>query len=323
MRRFRLTMNPVRRWDNAAMIIESHAHVWSFPVLEDLADKIQSTEDLVAFRTRYPELYKRTLTEPPIDNSDALIELMDRHGIDKAIVQARPGKITNEQVAASVRRHPGRLYGLLRLGQDQTAAYEFAKDPTSVRTAAVAQITHCIERLGMKGMGEIRVRSLTRQLDPELIAEDLKHIMDALEQFGAPVQIPTAWSQFPGGLIYGNPIWVDEVAGRHPGVPIILTKMGRGIQYYFDTSMAVAMRNTNVYFDIVGTTAEHLRKALDALGSKRILFGTDWSATKRWITKPADVYTSRFRVLDGARLSAEEREDILWRNAARIFRLGI
>ncbi len=303
------------------MIIDSHVHVWSYPVLEDLGEKIRTTEDLISFRTRYPELYQRTLMETPVDNSDILIEQMDAHGVDKAIVQARPGRVTNEQVAQSVRRHPGRLYGLFRIGHDQTAAYDFVEDPTTVRDAAPAEIDYCIQQLGMKGMGEIRARSFTRQLDPELIAADLKPIMDTLGKYGAPIQIPTAWSQFPGGLVYGNPIWVDEIAGRHPNTTIILTKMGRGIQYYFDTSMAVAMRNSNVCFDVVGTTSDHLRKALDSLGSKRIMFGTDWSATWRWISRPTDLYTLRLRVLEGAKLTDEEREDILWRNAVRHYRL--
>ena len=32
-----------------------------------------------------------------------------------------------------------------------------------------------------------------------------------------------------GGLFPGDPLWADEVALRHPTVPIILTKMGRSI----------------------------------------------------------------------------------------------
>ena len=141
------------------MFIDSHVHVWSYPALEDLDDKIKSTEDLITFRTRYPDLYDRTLTEDPIDNSDRLIEHMDRNGVDKAIVQARPGAVTNDQVAQSVRRHPDRLYGLLRIGHDQEAAYEYVDDPEPIRNAAPAHIEYCLDELGMKGMwGNLRPR---------------------------------------------------------------------------------------------------------------------------------------------------------------------
>jgi predicted TIM-barrel fold metal-dependent hydrolase len=302
------------------MIIDTHIHVWGYPVFEEHADKIKTAEDLMLFRTRYPELYARRLTEKPVDNSDTLVRQMDRHGIGIGIVQATPGEVTNDQVAQSVARHPNRLVGLARIGQDQISG-DYLEDPSPVRRGAPEQIRYCIEELGMRGLGEIFPRALTREIHPELIAADFKPIMDVLSQFEVPIQFPTAWAQFPGGLYYGNPIWVDEIAGRYRSVPIILTKMGRGMQYYFDASMVVAMRNQNVYFDVPGTTAAHLRRALDTIGSKRILFGTDWSGTWRLVTKPADIYAKTFSVLDEANLTSDERDDILWRNAARLFRL--
>ena len=303
------------------MIIDSHVHIWGYPVLNEVGDKIRTTEDLIGFRTRYPDLYDRTLTEDPIDNSDALIAHMDEAGIDRALIQARPGSVTNDQVAISVRRHPDRLYGLMRIGHDQEAAYEYVEDPAPIRAAAAAEIDHCIGDLGMKGLGEIFVRALTAEVDPEAIGRDLAPMMDAVRKHGVPVQFPTAWTQFPGGLFYGNPIWADEVACRYPDVPIILTKMGRGMVTYFEPCMAVAMRNANVYFDVVGTTPEHLRQALNAIGSERILFGTDWSATWRFVREPMDLYALRLKVLDDARVTEEERENILWRNAVRLFKL--
>ncbi len=304
------------------MIIDSHVHVWSYPALFDLEDKIRTTEDLITFRTKYPDLYDRTLHEDPVDNSDQLIAHMDEQGIDKALVQARPGAVTNDQVAESVRRHPDRLYGLMRIGHDQEAAYDYLADPAPVSIGAPDQVAHGIEDLGMKGLGEIFIRALTAEIDPERIARDLEPMMEAVDHYGVPVQFPTAWTQFPGGLFYGNPIWADEVACRHPEVPIILTKMGRGLVTYFEPCLVVAMRNANVYFDVVGTCAEHLRTALDTIGSKRILFGSDWSATWRYVREPAELYTMRLKVLDDAQLTDEEREDILWRNTQRLFKLG-
>jgi predicted TIM-barrel fold metal-dependent hydrolase len=303
------------------MIIDSHIHVWSYPALAEARDHIKTTRDLISFRTRCPELYDRTLHEDPIDNSDLLIADMDEFGIDLALVQARPGAVTNDQVAESVRRHPDRLFGLMRIGHDQEAAYEYLEDPGPVREAAGDQVKHCIEDLGMKGLGEIFIRALTAEVDPEKIGKDLVPMMDAVQKYKVPVQFPTAWTQFPGGLFYGNPIWADEVACRYPDVPIILTKMGRSLITYYEACLTVAMRNENVYFDVVGTNAEHLRHALDNIGSERILFGSDWSATWSCVRDPAPLYTMRLKVLDDANCTEEERENILWRNTARLFKL--
>jgi predicted TIM-barrel fold metal-dependent hydrolase len=71
----------------------------------------------------------------------------------------------------------------------------------------------------------------------------------------------------------------------------------------------------------VGTTPEHLRQAADVIGSHRIMFGTDWSTTWAWVRKPADLYTMRLRTIDEAGLSDEERADVLWRTACRLFLL--
>jgi len=302
------------------MIIDTHTHVWSFPSFRDLGPYIKTASDLIAFRTRYPELYNCSLTEPPIDNSDDLIVDMERNNVALALVQARPGYVTNDQVAQSVARHPDRLVGLARVGHDQEAA-GYHDDPGPTREWASGEIERCLTSLKMKGVGEIFIRALTKEIHPEYIARDLEGLMNVVARHRVPIQFPTAWTQFPGGLFYGDPLWVDEVACRHPNAPIILTKMGRSIGRYFDSSMTVAMRNVNVYLDVVGTTPEHLRFAIDKIGAHRILFGTDWSATWRWVTVPDSLHQQRFKVLNDANLSAEERQMILCDNAVKLFKL--
>jgi predicted TIM-barrel fold metal-dependent hydrolase len=260
------------------MIIDTHIHVYSFPSFRDLSKHIRTMEDAIAFRTRYPELYQCNNTEEPVDNTDDLVADMDRNGVDFALVQARAGFVSNDLVAAAAKRHPKRMVALARVGHEQEAA-GYHDDPGPTREAAPAELDRALGTLGMKGVGEVFVRALTDHTNPEKIAKDLAGIMRVAEKHQVPVQFPTAWSQFPGGLFYGDPLWVDEVAARHPSVPIILTKMGRSITRYFDSAMTVAMRNVNVYFDVVGTNPQHLRFAIDKLGADRILFGTDWSAT--------------------------------------------
>ena len=51
------------------------------------------------------------------------------------------------------------------------------------------------------------------------------------------------------------------------------------------------------------------------------MFGTDWSATWRWVREPQPVQRLRLKVLDDANLTEAEREQILWKTAAQVFRL--
>ena len=302
------------------MIIDTHVHIFSYPSFRDLSRQIRTMEDAIAFRTRYPDLYNCNLTEAPIDSTDDLIADMDRNGVDFALVQARAGHVSNDLVAQAAKRHPTRMVALARVGHDQEAA-GYHDDPGPSREKAPVELERAITELGMYGVGEIFVRSLTNRVHPEKIAEDLSGIMRVVEKHQVPIQFPTAWSQFPGGLFYGDPVWADEVAGRHPNVPVILTKMGRSISRYFDTVMSVAMRNVNVYLDVVGTNPQHLRFAIDKLGPDRIMFGTDWSTTWRWLSVPGTLHQIRMKVLDEAKLTHAEKEQILWKNAARLFKL--
>ena len=302
------------------MIIDTHVHIFSYPSFRDLSKQIRTMEDAIAFRTRYPDLYNCNLTEKPIDSTDELIADMDQNGVDFALVQARAGYVSNDMVAQAAKRHPARMAPLARVGHDQEAA-GYDEDPGPTREKAPAELDRALSKLGMHGIGEMFVRSLTNSVNPEKIAKDLSGIMRVAEKHRVAIQFPTAWSQFPGGLFYGDPVWADEVAGRHPTVPVILTKMGRSITRYFDTVMSVAMRNTNVYLDVVGTNPQHLRFAVDKLGPERIMFGTDWSTTWRWLSVPATLHQIRMKVLDDAKLTPAEREQILWKNAARLFKL--
>jgi predicted TIM-barrel fold metal-dependent hydrolase len=301
-------------------IVDSHVHLLSFPSLENLEDKIRTSDDVIRFRTAYPELYYAARSEEAIDNAHHLIEAMDRNGVGQALVSPTSGNTTNDQLAAAVRKHPGRLFGLARIGHKEEAL-GFPDDPTPLCEQAPRQLEYCLDVLGMKGLGEAAMRALTRATHPEDIAQDLAPILRTLAKYRAPWQIPTAWTQFPGGLYYGDPLFVDEIAQRYPEVPIILTKMGRSIQHLFDNALMVALRNENVYFDTVGTTSAHLRIAVERIGAHRIMFGTDWAATWRWVRHPADLHTLRLRVVEDAKLSTADREQVLWKTASTLFDL--
>lgn len=303
-------------------IIDTHAHILGFPAFDDLEDEIRTPRDVLQFRRRFPDLFRAGRSQPAYDNSHHLLERMDRYGVTHAVVQPTSGNVTNDLVAEAVRAHPDRFVGLCGVGKVQRAL-GYADDPAESRAEAAREAERCLTELGLVGVGEVSVRAITREQHPERIAADFAPLMAVLARFAAPIQLPTAWTQYAGGLMYGDPLWVDELAARNPAVPIVLTKMGRSIQHLFDNALVVALRNDNVYFDTVGTTPAHLRRAVDELGSDRIMFGTDWSATWRWVREPGDVHQMRLATIDEAGLTAAEREDVLWRTAAKVFRIDV
>jgi predicted TIM-barrel fold metal-dependent hydrolase len=85
---------------------------------------------------------------------------------------------------------------------------------------------------------------------------------------------------------FSNPIDLHAVALRYPDVPIIVPHFGAG---YFREALMLADLCPNVYLDTSSSNhwmkyqGEHLdlrqvfRRALDVVGPKRLLFGTDSS----------------------------------------------
>jgi predicted TIM-barrel fold metal-dependent hydrolase len=279
------------------MIIDSHVHVGTFPSVESAgSDSLLSTvPDVVAFRTRHRERFERFAHEQPIDNGETLIGEMDKFGIERAVVQSRPG-VSNDLVAAIAARYPERLIPIAVPTPWPTPIDDPREKHNMMSLDAVAdELERCIADLGMIGVGEVFLRRLTRKLHPEDIADDLAPLMRVVARHEASIQIPTAWTQFPGGLYYGDPIWVDEVASRYPSARIVLTKMGRGIDYLFENCLTVAMRNENVYLEISGSSSNHLKRGLQVIGPSRLLFGTDWSSVWRFVRNPMPVVLKAIR----------------------------
>ena len=302
---------------NGAQVVDAHVHIGSFSVVENLQDVIETKEDLFGFRTKYAEMWNRQFSDTPYDNTSNLIAAMDRYGVDRSVVMARPGA-SDSFVVEMASAYPDRLKPAIRLISEQELN-GYVLDPASIRERAPEVIRHFVDEHNICAVSEVFIRGLTTEVHPERIADDFDPIMSTLSEVGIPISFPTAWSQWKGGLHYGDPLWVDEVAGRHPDVPIVLCKMGRGFVGLFENALMVAVRNANVYFDLVQTTSEHLRRAVDAIGADRILFGTDWDVLSSYVSRPYDVHEWALSIIEGAGLTAEEQEQILGLNAMRIF----
>ena len=302
---------------NGAQVVDAHVHIGSFSVVENLQGVIETKEDLFGFRTKYADMWNRQFSDTPYDNTPNLIAAMDKYGVDRAVVMARPGA-SDSFVVEMASAYPDRLKPAIRLISEQELN-GYVLDPASIRERAPEVIRHFVDEHNICAVSEVFIRGLTTEVHPERIADDFDPIMSTLSEVGIPISFPTAWSQWKGGLHYGDPLWVDEVAGRHPDVPIVLCKMGRGFVGLFENALMVAVRNANVYFDLVQTTSEHLRRAVDAIGADRILFGTDWDVLSSYVSRPYDVHEWALSIIEGAGLTSEEEALILGLNSMRIF----
>ena len=97
---------------------------------------------------------------------------------------------------------------------------------------------------------------------------------------------------------------------RFPDMPVILAHAG--ITQY-DLAIQYARQHEQVYLEISGQPAQHIRQMLDALGAQRLLFGSDWPFWNQRHALQA--------VRDAADGDAAIEQAIFFTNAARLLNL--
>jgi uncharacterized protein len=117
-----------------------------------------------------------------------------------------------------------------------------------------------------------------------------------------------------------HPLLLDEVAVAFPDVTFLLCHLGNP---WFTDAMEVVYKNENVVADISGLTLGAFTERLERLVLTRLdevlayvndpdklLFGSDW---------PLSDIASALSLVHKLDATPEEREGLLWRNAARLF----
>jgi len=106
---------------------------------------------------------------------------------------------------------------------------------------------------------------------------------------------------------------IARLAERHPGLSVILAHIGGGGDYRH--TFHVIRDLPNVYLDISGSGTDRgmLDGALEAVGSGRILWGSD-------VTMETGL--AKLQALEVIGLARDDLARVRWRNAARIFPAG-
>lgn len=136
------------------------------------------------------------------------------------------------------------------------------------------------------------------------------------EALGLPVVFHTGWDPYSPYIIHCHPAALARVAERFPKLTIIAAHMG-GMGQPEEAAKYLAGRE-NVYFDTAFAsrflTAEAFTRLVRLHGADKVLFATDCP----WSTIPDER-----ALLQAAGLAEDEREQIAWKNAARLFGISI
>jgi predicted TIM-barrel fold metal-dependent hydrolase len=168
---------------------------------------------------------------------------------------------------------------------------------------ALAEIERCVER----GAIGIKLLASRRADDP---------LLDPIGQIAADRGLPVLhhiWQrrtrEWPSQEISDGSD-LARLAERHPKASFILAHIGGGGDY-MDTFPAV-VGAPNIYPDLSGSGVDRgmLDAAITLLGARRLLWGSDLTMCTG---------LAKLRALDAIDLTPDDKADIRWRNAARIF----
>jgi hypothetical protein len=168
---------------------------------------------------------------------------------------------------------------------------------------ALAEIDRCVAR----GAVGIKLLASRRADDP---------LLDPIGEIAAERGLPVLhhiWQrrtrEWPSQEISDGSD-LARLAARHPNASFILAHIGGGGDY-MDTFPAV-VETPNIFPDLSGSGVDRgmLDAAIGTLGPKRLLWGSDLTMCTG---------LAKLRALDVIEMRDEDREDLRWRNAARIF----
>lgn len=124
---------------------------------------------------------------------------------------------------------------------------------------------------------------------------------------------------------HAHPLLVDDVAVDFPDVSFVMAHLGNP---WFQDAAEVLYKNDNVYADISGLTLgeftyeferyvlQRVKDMVTYMGDpgRQLMYGSDWPLVKMG---------PYVKFLNGLDLDDEQRENVAWRTAARLFRIDV
>lgn len=279
---------------------------------------------------------------------------MDRCGIGTAVVSlTSPGVqgVADTRTAVEFARETNDFVAKTYLTDYPDRFAAFACVALQDARAAADEATRAVQELGMKGVlvngyTTIWDRKIGRYLDhesagvfwdriAELRVPVYLHPREPLPNGGRAIYrgydslIGSAWGFAHETGTHAVRLMMSGLFDRHPGLTVILGHLGEGLpqllprlrhrldMQYEGAGLGAHQRPVDEYFraNFYLTTSGHfhtpaLRNAIDEIGSDRVLFSVDY---------PYESMDAAADWFDNADLPGSLRQDIGYRNAARLF----
>ncbi len=288
---------------------DAHVHFFSHRFYSGLAQQRQA-ESAEALG---PSLEWEIPPQNPAALAARWIGELDRYGVSRACLIASVHG-DEASVAAAVAAHPSRFFGYFMLDPMQPDALD------RVTAAAVSPHLHCL--CLFPAMHKYSI--LDARLRPILDIASEYHLAVFVHCGALSVGVRTKLGlPCPFDLRFSNPLDLHPVALQFPQIRFLVPHFGAGL---FREALMLADLCPNVWLDTSSSnrwmTYESLdfrsvfRRAMDVLGTGRLLFGTDSSFFPRGWQAP--ILEQQATALYELGLSKKQAEQILGRNLEQL-----
>lgn len=279
-------------------VFDAHIHIqpWEQMRPEVLATMRQGHDDFdrILEFSRSPDRFLRHLDEEGIERA-VLVNYVspDLMGFTEEV---------NDYIARYCRDHTDRLVAM------GSVHPRFARDPGGE-----------VDRLVAMGIRALKIHPPHQLFYPNEYRSGKLPGLEAIYRKAAehrlPVMFHTGTSIFPGARnVYGDPIYIDDVAVDFPSLTIVMAHGGRPL--WADTAFFLLRRFPNVFMDISGIPPRSVLKMFPRLEevSAKILFGSDWPGPR------VPAISRNVSEIDALPLPETVRRRILGENALSVYR---
>ena len=241
-------------------------------------------------------------------------EELDRCGVERAVIIASI-PADEDSVAAAVRAYPKRFYGYFMLNPVAPDAIERTKRALEGGFLQGICLFPAMQRYPLHDERVAAILDLAAMRPGTVVFVHCGVLtVGVRKRLGLP-------SLFD--MRFSNPMDLHALAVRYPRVPFVIPHFGAG---FFREALMLCDHCPNVYLDTSSTnswtryTGEDLqtvfRRALDIVGSQRLLFGSDSSFFPRGWTR--EIHETQSRLLSGLAISEGDARSIFGENLRRI-----
>jgi uncharacterized protein len=241
-------------------------------------------------------------------SNEQLLEEMDEAGVSKSVILGQDTHATGGQHFKNYTMKNELLAKLAGWSKDRLIPFA-GVDPNS-GLDAVRELKRAVNELGCRGL---KIHSSANSVYPN-DQRKMFPIYDFCQEVGIPILFHTGTTGLGDCEVkYSKPEFLDEVCQNFPDMKVVMAHFGWP---WSDVTMAVALRNPNVFIDISGWKPKYLPQSimpyLNGPLQERFLFGTDYPMLRQ------EEYMKDFRDNLRPKLKPGVADKILTSNAKRL-----